>query len=360
MGRYRDEAGFRHDAALTTGVLLVNLGTPAAPDTAAVRRYLAEFLWDPRVVEIPRPLWWLILHSVVLRTRPARVAQLYRSIWSPEGSPLLAIARRQCERIGERLAADGAIVTGLAMRYGEPSIPDALDSLRAQGVTRILVLPLYPQYSATTTASVFDAVTAAAGRLRRVPELRFVHHYHDDPAYIDALAASVRETWQANGEPDRLLMSFHGLPQRCLAAGDPYYCEAQKTARLLAERLDLDIGSWQVAFQSRFGREQWLAPYVDQTLREWGAAGIGRVDVICPGFSADCLETLEEIAIQNRDTFLQAGGREYHYIPALNDRDDHIDALCGLIRRHLQGWDTAPDPDMEARLSRARALGADR
>ncbi|TCK17960.1 ferrochelatase [Thiogranum longum] len=359
MSRYSDETDFRHDAQDCTGVLLVNLGTPDKPDAPSVRRYLAEFLWDPRVVEIWRPLWWLILHGVILRIRPRKVAALYRSVWTPEGSPLLVIPQKQTERVAKKLAGivPGRVETVLAMRYGSPSIQEGLETLRQRGARRLLVLPLYPQYSATTTASVFDEVTRVLGQRRLVPGLRFIQHYHDDPAYINALAASIREHWDVHGRPDKLLMSFHGIPRRCLLAGDPYFCEVQKTGRLLAETLGLEDDQWFLAFQSRFGREEWLKPYVDQTLRDWGAAGVGRVDVVCPGFSADCLETLEEISVQNRETFIESGGSEYHYIPALNERQDHIEALSQLLVRNMAGWDEDCN-DPAARLARAQAHGA--
>jgi len=359
MSRYVGEPDFHHDAQDCTGVLLVNLGTPDQTDTRSVRRYLAEFLWDPRVVEIWRPLWWLILHGVILRLRPRKVAALYRSIWTPEGSPLLVIPKKQCELISERLAniAPGRIETVLAMRYGSPSIQAGLEELRNRGARRLLVLPLYPQYSATTTASVFDEVTRVLATWRWVPGLRFIQHYHDDPAYITALADSVREHWATNGQPDKLLMSFHGIPRRCLLDGDPYFCEVQKTGRLLAEALELSEDQWLLAFQSRFGREEWLSPYVDQTLRDWGKAGIRRVDVVCPGFSADCLETLEEISVQNRETFLESGGRKFHYIPALNARPDHIEVLSQLMLRNMAGWGS-DDNELAARLARASAHGA--
>ena len=363
MSRYQDESEFRHDAPPCTGVLLVNLGTPESPDTAAVRRYLAEFLWDPRLVEMPRPLWWTILHGAILRLRPARLARAYRSIWSEEGSPLLVIGERLQAALQRLLEAriGGRVVTALAMRYGQPSIERALDGLRRQGMRRLLVLPLYPQYSATTTASVFDEVTRVLQQWRWLPELRFVLCYHDRPAYIEALANSVREHWQQHGRAQRLLMSFHGIPRRYFAAGDPYYCACQKTARLLAEKLGLEEGQWQLTFQSRFGREEWLQPYTDYTLRSWARQGIESVDVICPGFSADCLETLEEIAQQDRELFLANGGREYRYIAALNDRPDHVEALARLIETNLQGWvgDGAAEQDRLAGcLERARALGA--
>ncbi len=322
------------------GVLLVNLGTPDAPTASATRRYLAEFLSDPRVVEAPRWLWRLVLHGVILRIRPARSARLYRSIWTEEGSPLLVIARRQQKGIARRLKdrSGDRVHVELAMRYGNPSVSRGLHALKEAGCTRILVLPLYPQYSATTTGSTFDAVAAELMRWRRVPALRFVDGYHDEPGYIEALAASVRAHWRSQGRGERLLMSFHGIPERYFRDGDPYPCLCRKTGRLLAEALGLAEQEWAVSFQSRFGRERWVEPYTDDTLRAWAEEGVRRVDVVCPGFSADCLETLEEIAIQNRDLFLEAGGEALNYIPALNDAPEHLDFLAGRIERELTGW----------------------
>lgn len=358
---------FAHDQAACTGVLLANLGTPDAPTPAALRRYLAEFLWDRRVVEIPRLPWWLILHGIILRVRPARSARKYRAIWTPEGSPLLAISRRQAAALAAALADrhPGAIRVALGMRYGNPSIAAALAELRAAGARRLLVLPLYPQYSATTTASTFDAIAAELRAWRWLPELRFVAHYHDDPGYLDALAASVRAA-RAERPGERLLFSFHGLPKRNLLAGDPYHCQCHKTARLVAERLGLQAAQWAVAFQSRFGRAEWLQPYTGALLADWAKAGVKTVDVVCPGFAADCLETLEEIAIENRQVFLAAGGERYRYIPALNDAPTHIGALVDLIGRHATGWpefDAALDPsavaaERAACRDRASAMGA--
>jgi len=334
-----------------TGVLLTNLGTPDTPTPAAVRRYLAEFLSDRRVVDMPRWLWWPLLHGVILRVRPRKVARAYRSVWTEQGSPLLAISRRQASLLGETLARrlPGRVEVAAAMRYGRPSIEDGLNALRDRDVQRLLVLPLYPQYSATTTASTFDAVFDVLRRWRRVPELRLIRHYHAHPAYIEALAASVREHWQAHGRAERLLMSFHGLPRRYQEAGDPYFCECRETARQLAGTLGLEDTQWQMSFQSRFGREEWLRPYTDHTLRDWAAQGVHSVQVLCPGFSADCLETLEEIAMQNRDLFLAAGGQSFEYIAALNDRPDHIDMLAALVRQHMEGW-RADDEAAERRL----------
>ncbi len=319
------------------GILLTNLGTPDAPTAPALRRYLAEFLWDRRVVDVPRPLWWLILHGIILRIRPARSAALYRKVWTPDGSPLLRIARRQRELLQQQLEQQwpGRTRVVLGMRYGRPSIAAALDELREAGVAQVLVLPLYPQNSCSTTASTLDAVVDALRARRDVPALNFVADYHADAGYIDALVASVREARQ-DGEPvQQLLFSFHGTPERFRNEGDPYYRQCLATARLTAERLGLADDAWQVTFQSRFGREPWLQPYTDEVLRQLPAAGIRRVQVICPGFSADCLETLEEIAGENREIFLHAGGEAFQYIPALNERPDHIAALAAIVAREL-------------------------
>ncbi len=361
------QPAFAHDRPACTGVLLANLGTPDAPTPVAVRRYLAEFLWDPRVVEIPRPLWWLILHGIILRVRPARSARKYQAIWTAEGSPLLAISRRQAAAVAAALAEryPGPVRVAVGMRYGNPSIAAALAELRAAGVHRLLALPLYPQYSAATAASTFDAIAAELRTWRWLPELRFIAQYHDDPGYLNALADSIR-TARAEQPGERLLFSFHGLPKRNLLAGDPYHCQCQKTARLVAERLGLQAGEWAVAFQSRFGRAEWLQPYTSTLLADWAKTGVKSVDVVCPGFAADCLETLEEIAIENRRIFLEAGGERYRYLPALNDAPAHIAALTDLIGRHTAGWpefDPGYDPadvavERITRRDRALALGA--
>ncbi|MEK8090252.1 ferrochelatase [Thermithiobacillus plumbiphilus] len=327
------------EATARTGILLVNLGTPDAPTAPATRRYLKEFLSDPRVVEIPQAVWLPILNGVILNTRPARSAKLYRKIWLPEGSPLLVYSQRQAQKLASVLADGGTPVTvELGMRYGNPSIPDAMARLKAAGCDRILVLPLYPQYAASTTASTFDAVSRELTRYRRIPALRMVTRYPDHPGYIDALAASVREHWAAHGKPERLLMSFHGLPKRSIDLGDPYYHECQLTGRLLADALDLPEDGYLITYQSRFGRAEWLQPYTVPTLEAWAKAGIKRVDVICPGFPADCLETLEEIAMGGKESFLAAGGEQFRYIPALNEREDWIAALARIAREELGGW----------------------
>jgi ferrochelatase len=322
------------------GILLVNLGTPDAPTPPAVRRYLAEFLSDPRVVAIPRFLWQIILHGIVLRVRPKRSAEAYRSVWTEEGSPLMVIAQKQQRAIEQKLVQTYGdhIRVVLAMRYGNPCIPAGLEKLRQANVQRLLVLPLYPQYSATTTASIFDALTRELQGWRWLPEIRFINRYHDDPAYVQALAASIREFRVQHGKAEKLLFSFHGIPKDYYQKGDPYPDECRQTAHATVAQLGLTDGEWEIAFQSRFGAQEWVKPYTDTLLKAWGKQGVNSVQVLCPAFSADCLETLEEIAVENRDYFLESGGKEYAYIPALNDRPDHIDMLVDLIQRHLQGW----------------------
>ena len=318
-----------------TGILLTNLGTPDAPTAAALRKYLAQFLSDPRVIDTPRWLWWPLLHGIILRLRPRRSAKAYRKVWTDAGSPLLAISRRQCAAVRSALQAAGPYRVELGMRYGNPSIRAALETLRADQVNNLLILPLYPQYSAATTASTFDAVADVFKSWRQLPALSMINSYHDDPGYIAALTASIRAHWAQYGEPDKLLFSFHGLPKDYVLAGDPYADQCRASARLVAAALELAEAHWAVAFQSRFGPRDWLQPYTDKQLQQWGASGIAHVQVVCPGFSADCLETLEEIALQNRDFFLDAGGKEFSYIPALNDRPDHIAALCDIIGASL-------------------------
>lgn len=359
---FAPEPAFTHGTAAKTAVLICNLGTPDEPTPKAVRRYLAEFLSDPRVVEIPRLFWLPILHGIILRTRPAKSARKYAGIWMKEGSPLQVWTEKQALLLAGYLGQRGQPVqVRHAMRYGQPSIAGALDALRAAGAERVLVLPLYPQYAAATTASVGDAVAAWMQRRRNLPELRFVKHYHDDPGYIAALARRVSDHWMTHGRPDRLVLSFHGLPQRSLALGDPYHCECLKTGRLLAERLKLREESVAVTFQSRFGRAEWLKPYTEPTLVALAKEGVGRVDVFCPGFAADCLETLEEIDQEARAAFVAAGGKEFGYIPCLNDQHEGIAALAAIATQHLAGWITAPAPDpadLERSKQRARAAGA--
>ena len=338
------------------GVLVTNLGTPDAPTAAAVRRYLAEFLADPRVVELPRWLWRAVLHGVVLRIRPRRSARAYASIWTPEGSPLLVNSRTIADAMRAHWAGlrPGRVAVALGMRYGAPPIAGALRALREAGADRVVVLPLYPQYSSATGGSTFDAVATALRGWRRVPALRFIDHYHDDPGYVGALAASIEAAWTEGGRPDRLLFSFHGLPRRCVDAGDPYLRQCRETARLVARALALEPGTWLVAFQSRVGRGEWLRPYTEETLAEWGSERLGRVDVVCPGFAADCVETLEEIAMRGRETFTAAGGGTLRYVPALNAGGAHVAALAALVERAIPDWLADPG-DAWAGMQGARA-----
>ena len=355
---YLPEPPYAHGSLPRTGVLLVNLGTPDEPTAKAVRRYLGEFLWDPRVVEIPRPVWWLILR-VILLTRPAKSAAKYAAVWTKDGSPLRVHLGRQVQLLrgylGERVKSPLAVAG--ACRYGNPSVAAGLAELRGKGCDRILVLPLYPQYAASTTGSAIDAVGAALAGMRNVPALRTVRHFHDHPAYVKAIARAVNDYWMKHGRPDRLVMSFHGLPRFSLDKGDPYHCECRKSARLIATELGWNDERTIVTFQSRFGRAEWLKPYTADTLADLGAKGVGRVDVICPGFAADCLETLEEIAIEGRDTFRSAGGKEYHYIPTTNDSPAFMAALTLIALENLRGW-ASPDWDAQALESEARASAA--
>lgn len=358
---YRGVKGFSHDQKELTGVLVTNLGTPDEPKPKALKRYLKEFLWDPRVVEVPRPIWWCILNGVILNIRPRRSAAAYKEVWTDQGSPLLLHTQAQTAALRERLQhrfGDNVMIE-FAMRYGNPSITSVIERMQQAGVRRLLVLPLYPQYSGATTASTFDAVAEDFRTRRWLPELRMVNHYHDDSAYIDALAASVEAHWKHHGRADRLLMSYHGVPKRYLLQGDPYFCECHKTSRLLAERLGLEPGSWMTTFQSRFGREEWLKPYTDETLKAFPQQGVKSVQVICPGFSADCLETIEEIGQENREYFMESGGERYEYIPALNAEPAHIDALEKLILNHLQGWDLSPVDEGKKRQKLAQDQGAE-
>ena len=334
-----------HGSSSRTAVLLVNLGTPDAPHASAVRRFLREFLSDPRVVEIPRVIWWPILYGIVLPLRPRKTAAKYAAIWSEEGSPLMAHSRQQALLLRGYLGERGVSVdVVLAMRYGEPSIASVLKQLQEDNTERVLLLPMYPQYSATTTASVFDAVAAELKRVRKVPELRWVKSFHDHPGYIHALKQSVLDHWSKFGalaRGDKLVISFHGIPKRTVLRGDPYHDECQETGRLVAEALGLNQGEYLITFQSRFGRAEWLQPYTAPSLRKLAAEGAGRVDVICPGFATDCLETLEEIAIEGKHEFLSAGGRQFHYIGCLNEKPAFIAALTDLVEQQMQGWPIA-------------------
>ena len=336
---YLGRDDFKHAETPRAAVVLVNLGTPDAPDTRSVRRYLAEFLADPRIIEMPRWLWWIILHGVILRIRPRRSALAYQRVWTDAGSPLLVHSTRLGERVGAQLrdVAPGAVLVRVAMRYGKPALATVLRELHAANVRRVIVLPLYPQYSGTTTASVYDALADEIKRWRWIPEISFVSDYCRHPAYIEILADSVRRHWAQHGRK-HLLMSFHGIPERYLHAGDPYHCQCHATARSVAEVLGLGGQEWTIAFQSRVGREPWLRPYTDEVLAAMPARGIDQVDVICPGFAVDCLETLDEIAVENRERFMHAGGKQFDYIAALNDSDEHAALLAQIVRERSAHW----------------------
>ena len=358
---FNSEPPFQHGlpaaGSARTAVLYCNLGTPSEPSAPALRTYLAEFLGDGRVVEIPKPIWWLILHGIILRVRPKKSAAKYASIWTEGGSPLKVMTEQQAQSLGNTLQAEGHQVTvRYAMRYGQPSIPEQLNALKAEGVQRVLIVPAYPQYSGTTTASVFDAVYRWGLKTRLIPELRFVNRYHDDARYINALAQTVREHWAKHGQAEQLVMSFHGVPERTLHLGDPYHCECMKTGRLLAEALGLTKDQYKLTFQSRFGKAKWLEPYTEPTLIAMAQQGVKKVDVICPGFTGDCLETLEEIQQEAQEAFKHAGGESFNYIPCLNNHPAWIEALTAISLDHMQGWDLS-GPDAKALAeSRERAL----
>lgn len=345
--KYIGRPEYQHGTHEKLGVLLVNLGTPDAPETPEVRRYLKQFLSDPRIIELPRALWMLILHGVILRIRPSKSAEAYKEVWDDKtGSPLLHISRLQAEglqqKLSEQLGDD--VVVALGMRYGTPSVHEALTELEQQNVRRLLVLPMYPQYSGTTTASVFDEVTNRLQQTRWIPEVRFINQFCDRPDYIKALANSVKESWEVNGKGDLLVTSYHGIPKRYLLNGDPYHCLCHKTTRLLAAELGLADHEVKVVFQSRVGKEEWLKPYCDETMKALPSEGTTSIDVLSPAFSADCLETLEEIEGENQEYFMEHGGKRFQYIRCLNDRDDHMSMLTDLVLQHCQGW---PELDKE-------------
>ena len=350
---------YRHGSPQRTGILLINLGTPEAPTATALRPYLKEFLSNPRVIELPRLFWWPILHSFILPFRPKQSAEKYAKIWMPEGSPLKVHTERQTALLREALQVrltDDPPVVDYAMNIGNPSISSVLTRMQAQGCERILIVPLFPQYAASSTAAAMDSVFAALKHMRNQPAIRTIKQYHDDPGYIAALAQNVRDYWDVHGRPDKLIISFHGTPRTSLDKGDPYHCACQKTGRLLAEALSLQSNEYAVCFQSRFGKAKWLTPYTATTLMELGNAHTRRVDVVCPGFVADGLETLEESAMEVKDTFINAGGKEFHYIPCLNERPDWIQALTDITCRNLPGW-LDLQASGEARLfSKKRAL----
>lgn len=364
MSAFLPEPAHVHGRTPRVGVLLVNLGTPTAPTAAAVRPYLAEFLSDHRVVEIPALVWKPILHGIILRTRPKKSAAKYASVWMKEGSPLAVYTAKQANLLQGYAGEQGLqIVVRHAMRYGEPSVGRELSALKAEGCHRVLVIPAYPQYSGTTTASVVDAVNHWSARTRHLPEMRFINRFHDDAGYLEALASRVRSFWQREGRGEHLLMSFHGVPERTLKLGDPYHCECHATARLLAQRLGLNQDQYSISFQSRFGRAKWIGPSTDATLQALAKKGVRHLQVVCPGFVADCLETLEEIAQEGRHDFIAAGGQRFDYIPCLNDDPAWIRALVALVERHTAGWpvraDQQPSPAaLQAQRDRALSLGA--
>ncbi len=360
--RYTTEPTYSHGTSEKTAVLLINLGTPEAPTAQAVKPYLRQFLSDPRVVEIPQPIWWLILNGIILTLRPKKSAAKYASIWMAEGSPLKVHTARQRallqEHLTEKIQGTGVIVE-YAMCYGKPSIPDVLASLKAQNCQRILLVPLYPQYAASATAAALDTVYAELQKMRNMPAIRSIKHFHDEAAYIKASAQNIHDYWAIHGRPDKLVMSFHGVPSYTLGKGDPYHCECLKSGRLIAEELGLNKEEYIVSFQSRFGKAEWIKPYTTSTLKELGKQHTQRVDVVCPGFVADCLETLEEIAQEGKEDFQHAGGGAFHYIPCLNERPDWIDALAELVLDNLHGWLPQPDAaQLEKSRLRALALGA--
>lgn len=358
--KFKGNQRFNHGQADKIGVLITNLGTPEAPTKQALRPYLKEFLSDPRVVEVPRVLWWCILNLIILNTRPAKSAEAYASVWTEDGSPLMLHTKAQASALAKKMQQEygDKVIVDYAMRYGAPSISDKMDDLLAKGARKVLVLPLYPQYSASTVGSTYDAIAQDFVKRRWLPDFRFISHYHDRPAYIHALAESVKAHWAEHGRADKLLLSYHGVPKRYLLEGDPYHCECHKTSRLLAEALGLSKDEVMTTFQSRFGKEEWLTPYTDETMKSLPAKGVKSVQVLCPGFSSDCLETIEEIGEENREYFMEAGGERYEYIPALNSEPAHIDMLFGLIQDNLQGW--ALPQDIGDRAVLASNLGAEK
>ena len=359
--RFNGMKDFSHSQGDRIGVLITNLGTPDEATAPALRRYLKEFLSDPRVVEAPRPIWWFILNGIILNIRPAKSAAAYREVWTDEGSPLMTHTVNQCKALrsyfGDRY--DDRVQVEFAMRYGNPSITSVLEKMQQDGVRKLVVLPLYPQYSGATSASTFDAIAADFKKRRWLPDMNFISHYHDFEPYIDALAAKVREFQASAGVPDKLIFSYHGVPKRYLLEGDPYHCECHKTSRLLAEKLGLTADQYMTTFQSRFGREEWLKPYTDETLKALPSQGVKSIQVFCPGFSSDCLETIEEIGQENREYFMESGGESYEYIPALNSDPNHIDMMVQLLEPHLQNWLLGAERNGEETLAFAKLQGAD-
>lgn len=359
--RYQGSPNFSHASRAKVGVLITNLGTPQAATAKALKPYLKQFLWDPRVVEVPRPIWWVILNAIILNVRPKRSAEAYQQVWTERGSPLLFNTQDQCSGLKTALQKTYGdhVEVAFAMRYGQPSIDSALDQLAAAGCRKLIVLPLYPQYSAATTGSTFDAIAANFQQRRWLPDFRFISHYHDHSSYVDAIVESVNAHWAEHGRADKLILSYHGMPQRYLEQGDPYHCECHKTTRLVVEKLGLQDGEYITSFQSRFGREPWLQPYTDETLKALPGQGVKSVQIICPGFSSDCLETIEEIGGENRHYFMDAGGERYEYIPCLNAEQSHINMMVDLIEANAKDWLSESEEDAQACQARAIAMGRD-
>ncbi|MEM0911952.1 MAG: ferrochelatase [Pseudomonadota bacterium] len=358
--KYKSQLEFTHKQQDKIGVLITNLGTPQAPTKQALRPYLKQFLSDPRVVEIPKAIWWFILNGIILNIRPKRSAEAYATVWTEQGSPLLTHTKDQCEGIRSRLTSQlgDNVIIDFAMRYGEPSITSAIDRLLNKGARKLFVLPLYPQYCASTTGSTFDAVAEDFVNRRWLPELRFLNQYCDLDGYINCLVDKIRAHWERHGRTDKLVLSYHGIPKRYLVNGDPYHCQCHKTSRLVAQKLGLTEHDYMTTFQSRFGREEWLKPYTDETLKSLPKQGIKSVQVICPGFSSDCLETIEEIGEENREYFIESGGDRFEYIEALNSDDQHLDMLTSIIINNIKDWTL--DNDIELRHALAIAMGADK
>jgi ferrochelatase len=359
--KYQSQTGFTHNQADKIGVLVTNLGTPPAPTKQALKPYLKQFLSDPRVVEVPKLIWWFILNGVILNLRPKRSAAAYATVWSDEGSPLMVHTRNQAKGLATRFSEKwgNEVIVEFAMRYGQPSVDGAIDTLLNAGARKIIVLPLYPQYCASTTGSTFDAIAHDFVKRRWLPELRFINQYVDHAPYIQCIADSIKSHWETHGRADKLLFSYHGIPKRYLLNGDPYHCQCHKTTRLVAQALGLHKDEYMTTFQSRFGREEWLKPYTDETLKSFPSEGIKSVQVICPGFSSDCLETIEEIGEENREYFMENGGQKYEYIASLNSDDAHLDMLFELLQLNMQGWETKhSEVDFTQRGQRAKEMGS--
>ncbi|RUO24394.1 ferrochelatase [Aliidiomarina minuta] len=358
--KYQGRDDFKHSEVGKIGVLITNLGTPQAPTAKALRTYLAQFLSDPRVVEVPRLLWRIILHGVILRIRPARSAAAYKTVWTDKGSPLAFHTQAQCEALAESLHKHYGddVVVDYAMRYGKPAVSDAIERLMQAGVRKLAVLPLYPQYSGSTSGSTFDAIADDFTQRRWLPDFRFISHYHDYPAYIAAVAEKIKAHWDKHGRTDKLMFSYHGVPKKYLLKGDPYHCECYKTTRLVAEYLNLAKDEYMTTFQSRFGREPWLQPYTDETLKSLPGKGVKSVQMVCPGFSSDCLETIEEIGEENREYFMESGGEDYQYIECLNADAAHIEMMTQLLLENMQGWQAQKAAEAQQTETLAKELGA--